>query len=179
MCRSSPWFWKRSSLLLPYSTPPTYAPASFLSLLDFLCTWNQIWDQHPAAELWLLWHCAICEKLVVNPSLTALCGPTALPTLNSRSLTHKHAHIYSRCTCKHMQSWINILPSLLNENINGSVSQLELFAVGLQPELIIYSNIHRLHISLVIFEGKDTEQACRHKMGHDLWMSKLDLLCIS
>lgn len=63
--------------------PPPRAPDSFRVLLDFLSSWNQIWRQHPATELWPSITSAICEKLVVNPSPLALCGPAALPTLNS------------------------------------------------------------------------------------------------
>lgn len=55
-------------------------------------------------------------------ALQLLCGPTARPTLNSRSL----AHIHTAGT--HAKTWINILPLPLDENINGSSSQLDLFA---------------------------------------------------
>lgn len=55
----------------------------FPGLLDFLSTWNPTWKQCPATELWPSITSAICEKPVVNPSPSALCGPAALPTPNS------------------------------------------------------------------------------------------------
>lgn len=110
----------------PLFTFPLALPASFWVCWIYLLHLEPDTEPTSSNRIMAIHHCAICERLVLHPSLSALSVPAAPQALTG---THKHAHTYSKRSCEHMQRPGSIS---FHRILNIDSSLLDQFAGSLQ-----------------------------------------------